>query len=153
MTMNVDEIAQQELILQEIIKRHMEKQDQMRKDEELARQMNFNQVLEAEAVQARRDLETSQNPYHSTAGDINLGKTNSNRLQVVFNYKMQKLGVDKDFKTPNMLDKLKNAFNFNDDASKRDFKGWAVTINGSEALDYASAGSVAKLSWTIKNQT
>jgi len=64
---------------------------------------------------------------------------------------MQKLGVDKDFKTPNMLDKLKNAFNFNDDASKRDFKGWAVTINGSEALDYASAGSVAKLSWTIKN--
>jgi hypothetical protein len=37
MTMTSDEIHQQEQILQEIIRRHVERQDQMRKDEELAR--------------------------------------------------------------------------------------------------------------------
>ena len=37
MTMTSDEIYQQEQILQEIIRRHVEGQEQMRKDEELAR--------------------------------------------------------------------------------------------------------------------
>ena len=37
MTMTSDEIHQQEQIFQEIIRRHMERQEQMRKDEELAR--------------------------------------------------------------------------------------------------------------------
>lgn len=39
MTMTSDEIHQQEQIFQEIIRRHVERQEQMRKDEELARQM------------------------------------------------------------------------------------------------------------------
>ena len=39
MTMPSNELHQQEQILQEIIRRHVERQEQMRKDEEMARQM------------------------------------------------------------------------------------------------------------------
>lgn len=39
MTMTSNELHQQEQILQEIIRRHVERQEQMRKDEEMARQM------------------------------------------------------------------------------------------------------------------
>jgi hypothetical protein len=32
-----------------------------------------------------------------------------------------------------MFEKIVNALTFSDDGSKRDFKGWAVAINGTEA--------------------
>ena len=56
MTMTGDEIRRQEEILQEIIRRHEERQSQMRKDEELARQMNFNQLREVQEHEASKQL-------------------------------------------------------------------------------------------------